>query len=205
MDFCEVEVNVCGPGTFGADCDNYCHCDGDVCNYITGVCPSGVCLPGWHQETCHTECNAGSYGANCAETCSSRNCKGDNSSCDLMAGECAEGCKTGWYGTDCTQACDPGTFGTNCSNSCYCDGETCDHVTGVCPSRVCLPGWQTERCNTVCKSSSYGTNCSRSCSQRNCKGETSVCNHVTGACLGGCQSGWSGADCVQSKQIVNAQ
>ncbi|XP_046560691.1 multiple epidermal growth factor-like domains protein 11, partial [Haliotis rubra] len=148
MDFCEVDVNVCGPGTFGADCDNYCHCDGDVCNYVTGVCPSRVCLPGWQTQTCDT-------------------------------------------------ACGPGTFGANCSNSCHCDGETCDHLTGVCPSGVCLPGWQTETCDTVCESSSYGTNCTQSCSQRNCRDQTFVCNHVTGVYVGGCKSGWRGINCMQ--------
>ncbi|XP_046554709.1 multiple epidermal growth factor-like domains protein 10 [Haliotis rubra] len=95
LDFCEVEINVCGPGTFGADCDNYCHCDGDVCDYVSGVCPSGVCLPGFQTERCDTACIYGSYGTNCNQKCSDRNCKGDNSSCDRSTGECVGGCKAG--------------------------------------------------------------------------------------------------------------
>ncbi|XP_048256564.1 multiple epidermal growth factor-like domains protein 10 isoform X2 [Haliotis rufescens] len=102
MDFYEVEVDVCSPGTFGADCANYCNCDGDVCDYVSGVCPGGVCLPGWATETCDTVCDLGYYGANCSNDCLNRNCKGDNSSCDRETGECVGGCSAGWDGTDCT-------------------------------------------------------------------------------------------------------
>ncbi|XP_067678583.1 multiple epidermal growth factor-like domains protein 11 [Haliotis asinina] len=145
LDFCEVEVHVCGPGTFGADCDNYCHCDGDVCNYVTGVCPSGMCLPGWQTQTCDTACDHGTFGTNCSNSC---HCVGGM--CDHVTGVCPSGvCTPGWQTETCDIACDPGTFGTNCNNSCHCDGETCDHVTGICPSRVCLPGCQTETCDTV--------------------------------------------------------
>ncbi|XP_067679852.1 scavenger receptor class F member 1-like [Haliotis asinina] len=52
LDFCEVEVDVCDPGTFGADCENYCHCKHGVCNYTTGGCPPGGCLAGWKRANC---------------------------------------------------------------------------------------------------------------------------------------------------------
>ncbi|XP_067678434.1 multiple epidermal growth factor-like domains protein 10 [Haliotis asinina] len=197
MDFCEVEVHVCGPGTFGADCDNYCFCEGDVCNYVTGVCPSGVCLPGWQTQTCYIACDPGTFGTNCSNSC---HCVGET--CDHVTGVCPSGvCTPGWQTETCDTACDPGTFGTNCSNSCHCVGETCDHVTGICPSRVCLPGWQTETCDTVCDFGSYGSDCSEACSSRQCKGDNSRCHHVAGECVEGCKTGRDGADCTQVSEL----
>ncbi|XP_067678575.1 receptor-type tyrosine-protein phosphatase epsilon-like [Haliotis asinina] len=150
MDFCEVEVDICSNGTFGDDCDNYCHCDGEMCDYISGICPSGVCLPGWTTEKCDKECESGNYGANCSKICATRNCKGDNSSCDHMTGQCVEGCKAGWTGTDCRQKCQH-SYGYGCSKMCSdrkCNETTpsnCDHVTGRCESG-CRPGWIEADC-----------------------------------------------------------
>ncbi|XP_067678539.1 multiple epidermal growth factor-like domains protein 10 [Haliotis asinina] len=295
MDFCEVEVDVCSNGTFGDDCDNYCHCDGEVCDYVDGICPDGVCLPGWTTEKCDTECEFGYYGVNCNKDCLNRNCKGDNSSCVRVTGQCDGGCTAGWNGTDCTQkclrsygdgcskycsdrkcvesssdscdhvtggceggcrggwkgtdcteacilgiqygancegycstrrcedrvdscpkdtgrcesgcqsgwkgedctqVCISGTFGDDCDNYCHCDGEVCDYVDGICPSGVCLPGWTTEKCDTVCEFGHYGANCRMACPNRNCKGDNSSCDRVTGKCDGGCEAGWNGTDCT---------
>ncbi|XP_046374250.2 multiple epidermal growth factor-like domains protein 10 [Haliotis rufescens] len=300
MDFCEVEVDVCSPGTFGANCDKYCHCVEEVCDHVSGVCPGGVCRPGWATETCETVCYDGQYGANCSNSCQKRNCKGDNSSCnhvtgeciggcgvgwngadcshkclqsygdgcsemcsdrkcneasrdncDHVTGECESGCRPGWKDTDCTEACvpgveygadcvgdcsarmckgnfgtcpgdtgrcesgcqpgwrgedcaqvcSPGTFGTDCDNSCHCEGEACDYVSGVCPGGVCLPGWETETCETVCYDGQYGANCSNSCLNRNCKGDNSSCDHVTGECVRGCMARWNGIDCTQKMPV----
>ncbi|XP_048256545.1 receptor-type tyrosine-protein phosphatase epsilon-like [Haliotis rufescens] len=202
LDFCEVEVDVCSNGTFGADCDNYCHCDSEVCDYVSGVCPGGVCLPGWATETCDTECESGHYGANCSEICLNRNCKGDNSSCDHVTGTCAEGCKAGWNGTDCTQKCLQ-SYGDGCSKMCSernCDEtspDNCDHVTGECESG-CKPGWKDTDCTAACiLHVEYGANCVGNCSARMCGGGTGTCPRDTGRCESGCQSGWKGEDCIQ--------
>jgi hypothetical protein len=42
---------VCSYGTFGPNCDRFCHCKGDTCDQRTGVCPKG-CLPGWMGSEC---------------------------------------------------------------------------------------------------------------------------------------------------------
>ncbi|XP_048255257.1 multiple epidermal growth factor-like domains protein 10 [Haliotis rufescens] len=200
LDFCEVQVDVCGPGTFGADCDNYCHCDGEVCDYVSGVCPSGGCLSGWQQDKCDTECTPGNYGPNCSQKCSNRNCKTDNSSCVRVTGECVGGCMTGWNGTDCTQKCLL-TYGDGCANLCsdrHCSGTlTCDHVTGKC-EYGCNPGWKEADCTTECiQGIEYGSGCVGNCSARMCDGGTGSCPKKTGQCDSVCLSGWQGEDCAQ--------
>ncbi|XP_048256555.1 receptor-type tyrosine-protein phosphatase alpha-like isoform X1 [Haliotis rufescens] len=202
MDFCEVEVDVCSNGTFGADCDNYCHCDSEVCDYVSGVCPGGVCLPGWATETCETACEFGRYGANCSHNCPNRNCKGDNSSCDHVTGECVGGCLTGWNGTDCTQKC-LHSYGDGCSKRCSerkCNEtsqDNCDHVTGEC-DRGCIPGWKDTDCTEACiHEVEYGSGCVGNCSTRTCEGENDTCPRDTGRCESGCQPGWKGEDCTQ--------
>ncbi|XP_048256440.1 receptor-type tyrosine-protein phosphatase alpha-like isoform X2 [Haliotis rufescens] len=202
MDFCEVEVDVCGNGTFGADCDNYCHCDGAVCDYVSGVCPSGVCLPGWQPNKCDTACTLGNYGRNCYQTCSDRNCKGDNSSCDSATGQCVGGCRTGWNGTDCTQKC-MSTYGDDCANMCSarnCSGASssvCDHVTGMC-DKGCSPGWKDTDCTKECvQGLEYGSGCVGNCSARKCTGGSGTCPKDAGRCDSGCQLGWQGEDCAR--------
>ncbi|XP_071117367.1 multiple epidermal growth factor-like domains protein 10 [Haliotis cracherodii] len=200
MDFCEVQVYVCGPGTFGSDCANYCHCDGDVCDYVSGICPSGDCLPGWQQDKCDTECIPGDFGPKCSQKCSERNCKNDNSSCDHVTGECAEGCMTGWNGKDCTQKCLL-TYGDDCANLCsdrQCrETSTCDHVTGKCESG-CKPGWKETDCSIECiQDKEYGSSCVGNCSARMCDGGTGSCPRKTGQCGSVCLSGWQGEDCAQ--------
>ncbi|XP_048256575.1 multiple epidermal growth factor-like domains protein 11 [Haliotis rufescens] len=102
LDFCEVDVDVCGPGTFGSDCDNYCHCDGDVCNYVSGVCPSGICMSGWGSDSCDTGCVQGvQYGAGCVGNCSARMCEGGSGTCPRETDRCEDGCQSGWEGMDC--------------------------------------------------------------------------------------------------------
>ncbi|XP_071117066.1 receptor-type tyrosine-protein phosphatase epsilon-like [Haliotis cracherodii] len=201
MDFCEVEVDVCGPGTFGADCNNYCHCDGAVCDYMSGVCPSGICLPGWQPSKCDTACALENYGRNCYQTCSDRNCKGDNSSCDSATGQCVGGCKTGWNGTDCTQKC-ISTYGDDCAHMCSArncsrtSSSVCDHVTGMC-DKGCNPGWKDTDCTTECvQGLEYGSGCVGNCSARRCTGDSGTCPTDTGRCDSGCQLGWQGEDCA---------
>ncbi|XP_046560689.1 receptor-type tyrosine-protein phosphatase kappa-like [Haliotis rubra] len=202
MDFCEVEVDVCSNGTFGDDCANYCHCDGEVCDYVSGICPSGVCLPGWTTAACDTVCQFGYYGANCSKICQNRNCQGDSSSCDHVAGECVRGCTAGWNGTDCTQEC-LHSYGDGCSKFCSdrkcseSSSGSCDHVTGMCEGG-CRSGWKGTDCTEACQVGvEYGAKCSGNCSARMCEGGNDTCPNDSGRCENGCQSGWKGEDCTQ--------
>ncbi|XP_071117359.1 receptor-type tyrosine-protein phosphatase alpha-like isoform X2 [Haliotis cracherodii] len=200
LDFCEVQVYVCSHGTFGSDCGNYCHCDGEVCDYVSGICPSGDCLPGWQQDKCDTECTPGDYGPKCSQKCSNRNCKTDNSSCDHVAGECLGGCMTGWNGTDCTQKCLL-TYGDDCAYLCsdrQCrENSTCDHVTGKCEGG-CKPGWKETDCTIECiQDIEYGSGCAGNCSARMCDGGSGSCPNDTGQCDSVCLSGWQGEDCAE--------
>ncbi|XP_067679846.1 scavenger receptor class F member 1-like isoform X2 [Haliotis asinina] len=202
MDFCEVEVDVCSSGTFGDDCDNYCHCDGEVCDYVDGICPSGVCLPGWTTEKCDTVCEFGYYGANCRMACPNRNCKGDNSSCDRVTGKCDGDCEAGWNGTDCTLKC-LRSYGDGCSKYCSdrkcaeSSSDSCDHVSGMCENG-CSSGWKGIDCTEACiQGIEYGANCLGNCRARKCEEGVDVCPRDTGICESGCQSGWKGQDCTQ--------
>ncbi|XP_048256541.1 receptor-type tyrosine-protein phosphatase alpha-like isoform X11 [Haliotis rufescens] len=199
LDFCEVKVEVCGPGTFGADCNNYCHCDGEVCNYLSGVCPSGDCLPGWQPDKCDTVCVFGGYGRNCNGRCPDRHCKGDNSSCAHVTGKCVEGCEAGWNGTDCTQKC-VNSYGEGCVHLCSsrrCSGtSSCNHVTGHCENG-CRHGWKHIDCTEACiQGVEHGAGCVSNCSARMCKGGNFTCPRDTGQCVSGCHSGWKGGDCA---------
>ena len=49
-----------------------------------------------------------------------------------------------------------------------------------------------------CSPGRYGSACSKMCSARHCEGD-STCDH-TGRCVGGCQSGWTGTDCMTGGQ-----
>ncbi|ESO97062.1 hypothetical protein LOTGIDRAFT_98123, partial [Lottia gigantea] len=48
-----------------------------------------------------------------------------------------------------------------------------------------------------CEDGVYGAGCSKKCSDRNCSVETSLCNHISGSCIGGCKEGFGGIDCVK--------
>ncbi|XP_071118898.1 receptor-type tyrosine-protein phosphatase mu-like isoform X4 [Haliotis cracherodii] len=201
MVLCEVEVNVCGPGTYGNECSEYCHCDSEACNYIEGVCPSSVCQPGWHGMHCNQICDNGTYGFNCSGQCGERNCSYGNSSCDHETGECDGGCNAGWGGTDCTQGCDAGQeYGAGCSRNCsdrMCEKDSnCSVLTGQCEGG-CQEGWMGEDCYEHCDNGTYGINCSGQCGERNCSNDNFTCDHETGECVGGCNAGWGGTDCTQ--------
>ncbi|XP_067679838.1 multiple epidermal growth factor-like domains protein 11 isoform X2 [Haliotis asinina] len=201
MDFCEVEVNVCGPGAFGADCENYCHCKHGVCNYITGICPPGGCLSGWKGTKCDVKCvDSVEYGHDCGGTCSARKCNAAGSPCPRDTGRCDGGCQLGWKGVDCTSECS-NTYGDGCSKRCssrHCgaSSSTCDHVTGAC-DHGCSAGWKDVDCVTECvQGMEYGFGCHKTCSTRMCQGDTSTCPQDTGRCTEGCQPGWKGEDCT---------
>ncbi|XP_071118899.1 receptor-type tyrosine-protein phosphatase epsilon-like isoform X5 [Haliotis cracherodii] len=199
MVLCEVEVNVCGPGTYGNECSEYCHCDSEACNYIEGVCPSSVCQPGWHGMHCNQICDNGTYGFNCSGQCGERNCSYGNSSCDHETGECDGGCNAGWGGTDCTQGCDAGQeYGAGCSRNCsdrMCEKDSnCSVLTGQCEGG-CQEGWMGEDCYERCGFKTYGVNCSGSCGE--CRDKT-TCDHINGTCRAGCGVGWTGKLCDEN-------
>ncbi|ESO86418.1 hypothetical protein LOTGIDRAFT_167232 [Lottia gigantea] len=98
---CEVEIYVCSRGTYGSECNNFCHCSNyDKCDVKTGQCPNG-CQIGWDGDSCNTKCE-GSYGENCNKQCSDRNCL-DQSSCNNIDGKCIGECQAGYRSIDCTQ------------------------------------------------------------------------------------------------------
>ncbi|XP_048256571.1 receptor-type tyrosine-protein phosphatase alpha-like [Haliotis rufescens] len=210
LDFCEVEVDVCSPGTFGAECDNYCHCDGDVCNYVSSICPSGTCMSGWRGNSCNTTCPMGEYGRSCSKRCTDRMCKDNTSGCNHATGECSDGCLAGYQTPDCTQKC-VDTYGENCTRSCsarHCRDtpqSVCDHVTGWCKGG-CSPGWKDVDCTTGCvQDVEYGAGCTGNCSARMCEGGSGTCPRDTGLCSDGCQSRWTGDDCTQSVTVSTPQ
>ncbi|XP_071118633.1 receptor-type tyrosine-protein phosphatase alpha-like [Haliotis cracherodii] len=49
-----------------------------------------------------------------------------------------------------------------------------------------------------CDSGRYGEGCSKYCRNRRCKTQSATCNHMTGVCPDGCESGYKGDDCMQS-------
>ncbi|XP_041379782.1 multiple epidermal growth factor-like domains protein 11 [Gigantopelta aegis] len=198
MDFCEVEVFICDGGTFGDNCTEFCHCQGQPCNYVTGECFGG-CKQNWNGTQCKV-CDIGHYGFLCNASCSSRHC--DNtyviSSCDNGIGKCDNGCQTGWSGVDCTQKCSTRSYGKDCNGSCinrHCLGNSpCDHVTGKC-IYGCDRGYALLDCATNC-SGDYGFNCNMSCSSRNCYNTSSECDQFYGSCTGTCLDGFELQDCA---------
>ncbi|XP_041346934.1 multiple epidermal growth factor-like domains protein 11, partial [Gigantopelta aegis] len=149
MDFCEVEVFICDPGTFGDNCSQFCHCEDGPCNYVTGQCTGG-CKPNWVGEKCNG-CDSSHYGELCSKQCSSRHCDKatGKSSCDIN-GTCDKGCDPGWKGTDCMEKCPNRQYGQDCGKSCAdrkCldSSVTCYHVTGECVDG-CKRGYQSVDC-----------------------------------------------------------
>ncbi|XP_071096767.1 multiple epidermal growth factor-like domains protein 11 [Haliotis cracherodii] len=192
LNLCEVEVYVCGHGTYGTNCNHLCGgCSHDTCDPLTGVCPGG-CGPEWQGPQC-TECRDGRYGIRCDQFCNSRNCITTSSSCDVT-GACTDGCRDGWMNTDCRQPCPGSTFGPNCSKSCnsrHCQtpSSSCDHVTGACDGDVCEDGWLGTDCAETCKAGTYWPDCSR------CGHCDVTCDVMDGHCPGRCLDGFTGARC----------
>ncbi|XP_041347307.1 multiple epidermal growth factor-like domains protein 11 isoform X3 [Gigantopelta aegis] len=199
MDFCEVEVFICDAGTFGDDCTEFCHCQGQPCNYVTGECVGG-CKQNWTGTQCNV-CDYDHYGSLCSAGCSNRHCDQTNgiSRCDKLTGRCDTGCESGWTGPDCTKKCPHGTFGKGCKKSCenrHClENSLCDHVAGKCVGG-CDRGYEPPDCTMTCDTGLYGADCSRICSGRHCLNKAASCNHVTGSCGGKCEESWRGKDCT---------
>ncbi|XP_046553386.1 multiple epidermal growth factor-like domains protein 10 isoform X12 [Haliotis rubra] len=204
LDFAEVQVWMCAPGQYGANCAKDCssrHCktSSSTCDRISGACPTGGCDAGWMGTDCTTVCAPGQYGANCAKDCSSRHCKTSSSTCDRISGACPTGgCDAGWMGTDCTTACTNLMYGPNCVSSCsarHCKtkSSTCDGVSGECLGG-CEDGWTEIDCSSKCHAGYYGQNCHLKCDDRHC---TSASCTGDGACSAECEPGWTLRDCTQ--------
>ncbi|XP_041374072.1 multiple epidermal growth factor-like domains protein 10 [Gigantopelta aegis] len=198
MDFCEVEVYVCDPGTFGDDCTQFCHCLNGPCNYTTGECAGG-CKPNWTGQTCGV-CDSSHYGELCSADCSTRHCNG-SSSCDRITGRCDNGCRAGWIGADCKTKCPQDRYGQGCGSRCqdrHCHGKyDCYHVAGECVSG-CDRGFHSLDCTIPCQDA-YGFKCNMSCDVRHCLGSRD-CAVFYGRCTGGCQAGWELPDCTTECQ-----
>ncbi|XP_048255256.1 multiple epidermal growth factor-like domains protein 11 [Haliotis rufescens] len=97
--------------------------------------------------------------------------------------------------------CSVGIYGVNCNKNCnsrHCSGspDSCDSMTGACPSGQCQTGWAGTDC-AACAVGIYGVNCNKNCNSRHCSGSPDSCDSMTGACSSGqCQTGWAGTDCA---------
>ncbi|BFZ21379.1 hypothetical protein BsWGS_24417 [Bradybaena similaris] len=146
-------------------------------------------------------CEPGLYGRECEHKCA---CADSNDTCFVSTGGCPSGCARGLEAS-CGQVCRNGTHGPDCSNSCsqFCrmgdDNTTaCDLVNGACLFG-CQPGYFGSTCYEECENGHYGQDCNSIC-PRLCHVSTSeqrVCHHVDGACLQGCQAGYTGSLCDQ--------
>ncbi|BFZ21376.1 hypothetical protein BsWGS_24415 [Bradybaena similaris] len=142
------------------------------------------------------------YGRECEHKC---NCADSDEFCFDSTGGCPSGCAPGFRGESCGQVCRNGTHGPDCSScSQFCrmggDNTTaCDRVNGACLFG-CQPGYFGSKCYEECKNGHYGQDCNATC-PRLCMGNTTseqrVCHHVDGACLQGCQAGYTGSLCDQ--------
>ncbi|XP_070193808.1 multiple epidermal growth factor-like domains protein 11 [Littorina saxatilis] len=198
INMCELQVISCSDDYWDSGCDRRCgSCsNGEVCDKVTGHCSS--CPPGIKPPLCDTECETGTYGHNCTQTCSA----GCEDVCDKVSGHCT--CKPGWlgpacdavcpgrtYGLNCIQncsgECETGTYGHNCTQTCSAGCEdVCDKVSGHC---TCKPGWLGPACDAECETGTYGHNCTQTCSA----GCEDVCDKVSGHCT--CKPGWLGPAC----------
>ncbi|ESO87364.1 hypothetical protein LOTGIDRAFT_175960, partial [Lottia gigantea] len=92
---------LCSNRTYGKECEKFCYCkDGVPCDYITGVCSTEGCLPGYTGSSCNQKCPTRTYGRNCLQLCSN-NCL--NLECNNMNGICIGGCKPGFKSELCNQ------------------------------------------------------------------------------------------------------
>lgn len=118
---------ACPSGRFGQGCQMKCVCENNArCDPVSGRC---TCAPGWTGHNCRkgnsneehklslqsqtciyntwcmrytplcVACDAGHWGADCAESC---NCRNGDGSCDAVTGQC--NCEAGFTGTHCHQS-----------------------------------------------------------------------------------------------------
>ncbi|KAI0210807.1 hypothetical protein LSAT2_004413 [Lamellibrachia satsuma] len=90
--FCEVFVI----GYKYRDCTSACE---GSCSPVIGC---DKCQAGKKMPDCKQDCDAGTYGNNCAERCS-QHCAAGSAPCDRVTGTCSGGCQQ-WYGLDTCKA-----------------------------------------------------------------------------------------------------
>ncbi|XP_071799489.1 angiopoietin-1 receptor-like [Asterias amurensis] len=117
-DICEI---VLGPNRFGKDGSLYCNSgvlpDTTSCEGLLFCLPDPfgcICGAGYKGIDCKTECDDGTFGANCAQMC---HCSG-NTTCNKTIGRCPGNCASGYKGINCQDDCGAGLGGLNCSTSC---------------------------------------------------------------------------------------
>ncbi|XP_062620861.1 multiple epidermal growth factor-like domains protein 10 [Saccostrea cucullata] len=132
----------------------------------------------------------GYYGEFCNQTCPV-NCQ--RQQCDVVNGDCVNGCLPGYIGLKCGDKCGGGTYGVNCTQSCgHClNNEQCHHINGTC-LQGCSPGYKGPGCKAKCDSGMYGINCNQVCGH--CI-NYEQCHHINGSCLQGCSQGYKGSLC----------
>ncbi|XP_041374924.1 multiple epidermal growth factor-like domains protein 11 [Gigantopelta aegis] len=201
-------VTECHNNTFGPSCmfkcsERLCKGDNSTCDIEDGVCQYG-CQTGWKNANCTEKCDSGSYGPDCAFDCNKRHCKTKSASCNHVNGSCGGECENNYKGIDCA-GCD-GKYGPECSSACtsrHCkaDDAPCDYVTGLCDG-PCNAGWQGDTCTDKCDTGKYGDKCAMFCAIRNCINKD-VCPREDGECLGGCNFGYEGLDCLRAQAVTS--
>ncbi|XP_071799478.1 receptor-type tyrosine-protein phosphatase F-like [Asterias amurensis] len=190
-----------GPNSFGRHESLRCDAvglphDGSTCKGMLFCLPDPYgcsCAAGYQGLECKTDCDDGTYGANCAQIC---HCA-DGVSCDGTTGECDGDCAAGHKGVNCQVQCTSGEFGENCAHTCHCadgtchcaDGASCDGTTGQCDGN-CAAGYKGDNCQ-VCIDGKFGANCDQTC---HCADRAS-CDGTTGQCDGDCAAGYKGDNC----------
>ncbi|XP_062610269.1 uncharacterized protein LOC134272047 [Saccostrea cucullata] len=88
-----------------------------------------------------------------------------------------------------------GFYGQNCDLACplHCQKRRCHIINGTCLG--CTAGWIGDFCNTACSFGYHGMECKTRCTGYCLRG--SSCNHVSGLCEYGCESGWTAPSCDQ--------
>ncbi|XP_071800003.1 uncharacterized protein [Asterias amurensis] len=188
---------VKGPNRFGQKGSLRCDSvglphDGSTCKGMLFCLPDPYgcsCAAGYQGLECKTDCDDGTYGANCAQIC---HCA-DGVSCNGTTGRCDGDCAAGYKGDNCQVQCTSGEFGENCAHTCHCaDAVSCDGTTGQCDGD-CAAGYKGDNCQ-VCCNGKFGADCAQTC---HCADSVS-CDGTTGQCSGSCVAGYTGNICQES-------
>ncbi|XP_071799479.1 receptor-type tyrosine-protein phosphatase F-like [Asterias amurensis] len=186
---------VKGPNRFGQKGSLRCDAvglphNGSTCKGMLFCLPDPYgcsCAAGYQGLECKTDCDDGTYGANCAQIC---HCA-EGVSCIGTTGQCDGNCTEGYKGDNCQVQCTSGEFGENCAHTCHCaDGVSCDGTTGQCDGN-CTEGYKGDNCQVQCTSGEFGENCAHTC---HCA-DMESCNGTTGQCDGDCAAGYKGDNC----------
>ncbi|WAR16520.1 TENX-like protein, partial [Mya arenaria] len=173
-DTCEHECSNCRSGTTCMKSDGYCRdecADGFSGDYCGTPCNNGCATCTRYQTYECLSCQTGRHGHDgsyytCRNTCNNT-CV--NMSCDVLNGQCDQGCVDGYSGPFCNISCP-----TNCKSCHQYNGE-CDFCSKDFWGKKCL------------------NNCSENCTHIN--ESLSSCDITSGECKHGCQNGTHGSFC----------